>query len=145
MTDQGKMQDKTSTLPFESGVVIVAEIAFAALLLYFANHPLAVNDLTQASLDNSVLNQPSVQETIPDTAGLVDLTKLRQASFSQVSAQSNSDRFSVSQFDVKQASNRTFVGIDTLPVEQSKLSVELLPPLRSVAVAASTIEPLVKK
>jgi len=143
------MQDKTSTLlPFESGVVIVAEFAFAALLLYFANHPLAVTDLTQASLDKSVLNQPSAEETIPDTAGLVDRANLRPASFSQVSAQSNSDRFSVSQFDVNQTGNHTLVGIDTLLVEQSQLSVDLLPPLRSVAVATSdisTMEPLIKK
>ncbi len=39
--------EKHTTVPFESGVVIAAEIAFAALLLYLTNHPVDFDDLTQ--------------------------------------------------------------------------------------------------
>lgn len=35
--------------PFQPTVVIAAEIAFAGLLLYLANQPLNLGDLTQAS------------------------------------------------------------------------------------------------
>lgn len=71
--DEAKQsREKHHTGPFSSGVVIVAEIAFAALLLYLTNHPVEFNDLTQASgpaaqeLDsNPVLGGPAASLTKP--------------------------------------------------------------------------------
>lgn len=46
----GKNQSKPDPAPFESGIVITAEIAFAALLLYLTNHPVDLDStLTQAT------------------------------------------------------------------------------------------------
>lgn len=49
MLKPGKSQPTSHTGPYQPGVVIAAEIAFAALLLYLTNHPINQHDLTQAS------------------------------------------------------------------------------------------------
>ncbi len=56
---------------FDSGVVIVAEILFAAVLLYLTNHPAAVSDLTTAQITDQSASQVTNQiasETAGNTA-----------------------------------------------------------------------------
>ena len=65
MMRSGKTQDHNksgpveTSKPIEPGIIIFAEIAFAALLLYLTNHPLELNDLTQAqeSTEKPVIEQ----------------------------------------------------------------------------------------
>jgi len=54
----GISQTKVPATQFQPGVVIVAEIIFAALLLYLTNHPISVNELTTA--ENTTVEQPAI-------------------------------------------------------------------------------------
>jgi len=51
---------KVNTGQFQPSVVIVAEIVFAALLLYLANHPVNLDEFTQA--ENSTVETPAILE-----------------------------------------------------------------------------------
>ena len=72
MTTPGIPQEKTTSGAFESRVVIVAEIAFAALLLYLTNHPINVNDLTQADATVDA-GLTTIAEAASSTDGAPDL------------------------------------------------------------------------
>lgn len=69
MISSGKPEESSSAgKPGTPTVVIIAEITFAALLLYLTNHPLELDDLTQAQLQiEEPLNQelrPVILETV---------------------------------------------------------------------------------
>ena len=54
-------QSKANAGQFQPGVVIAAEIAFAAVLLYLTNHPVSLDEFTQA--ENSTNDRPALFET----------------------------------------------------------------------------------
>ena len=72
MTTPGTSQEKTTSGAFESKVVIAAEIAFAALLLYLTNHPIDVNDLNQAHATVDA-GSTTIAEAASSTGGDPDL------------------------------------------------------------------------
>ena len=56
----GKNQSKPDSPQFESGIVITAEIAFAALLLYLTNHPIDLD----ATLAETQISKPDISDNI---------------------------------------------------------------------------------
>jgi len=60
---RGIPQAKVNTGQFQPGVVIAAEIAFAALLLYLTNHPVSLDEFTRA--ENSVAEHRTLLENPP--------------------------------------------------------------------------------
>jgi len=69
MLKPGKSQPPAHAGPYQPGVVIAAEIAFAALLLYLTNHPISQQDLTQAS--NSEADSSPTTITSPANVAVV--------------------------------------------------------------------------
>jgi len=55
-----RTQPKVNTGQFQPSVVIVAEIIFAAILLYLTNHPVNLDESTLA--ENSAVELPAVFE-----------------------------------------------------------------------------------
>ena len=85
----GKNQSKPDSPQFESGIVITAEIVFAALLLYLTNHPV---DLTNhpvdldATLTEAHVSKPDISENILAADFTAQATDIAVASTNAIDA-----------------------------------------------------------
>lgn len=78
----GKNQSKPDSPQFESGIVITAEIVFAALLLYLTNHPVDLD----ATLTEAHVSKPDISENILAADFTAQATDIAVASTNAIDA-----------------------------------------------------------